>query len=80
MTADPPICRPGPALGVLRRCERLHRGDLCFCRFETADLADDLTPVGAPELAEYLSSDLEPEDVEELASKVRKLDLEVVTN
>ena len=26
MTADPPICAMGPALAVLRRCERLRRG------------------------------------------------------
>ena len=39
LTADPPVCRSGPALGVLRRCERLRRGDRCICRFAAADIA-----------------------------------------
>jgi hypothetical protein len=67
LTADPPICRVGPALAVLRRCERIRRGEWCLCRFAAADIADELERSGAPELAEYLATRLEPEDVDELA-------------
>jgi hypothetical protein len=75
LTADPPVCRIGPALGVLRRCERLRRGQRCFCRLAAAEIAEDLAAVGHPELGEYLYSALEPEDVEELSSRLDGLDL-----
>lgn len=74
LTSDPPVCRSGPALAVLRRCERLRRGDRCVCRFGAADIAEDLERAGVPELAEYFATSLEPEDVEDLASKLRRLD------
>ena len=70
LTADPPICRVGSALAVLRRCERLRRGDRCLCRFAAADIAEELERSGAPELAEYLATSLEPEDVDELARRL----------
>ncbi len=70
LTADPPICRSGPALGVLRRCERLRRADRCLCRFAAADIAEDLENAGSPDLADYFATPLEPEDVEELARKL----------
>lgn len=73
LTADPPVCRVGPPLAVLRRCERLRRDEVCWCRFAAADLADELTEAGAPELADYFATALEPEDVDELSSKVRAL-------
>jgi hypothetical protein len=66
LTADPPVCAVGPALGILRRCERLRRGESCFCRFAAADIADDLTAAGAPDLAELLETSLEAEEVSEL--------------
>lgn len=71
LTADPPVCMSGPALGVLRRCERLRRSDRCVCRFAAADIAEDLENAGLPDLAEYFATPLEPEDVEELARKLR---------
>ncbi len=74
LTADPPVCRVGPVLAVLRRCERLRRGDACWCRFAAADLAEELLEAGAPELAEYFMTSLEPEDVDELAEKLARLD------
>ena len=61
LTADPPVCSDGPALGVLRRCERLRRGEHCICRFAAADVAEDLTAAGAPQLAEFLDTTLEAE-------------------
>lgn len=76
MTADPPICAIGPALAVLRRCERLRRGETCFCRVYSRDLADDLIAAGAPRQAEYLSESLEPEDVEALVDELRDLILD----
>ena len=73
LTADPPVCRVGPPLAVLRRCERLRRDEVCWCRFASADFADELIEAGAPELADYFATALEPEDVDELSSKVRAL-------
>lgn len=74
LTADPPVCRSGPALGVLRRCERLRRGDRCLCRFAAADIAEDLENAGSRDLADYFATSLEPEDVEELVRKLRIFD------
>ena len=73
LTADPPVCRVGPPLAVLRRCERLRRDEVCWCRFAAADLADELIEAGASELADYFAAALEPEDVDELSSKVHAL-------
>lgn len=73
LTADPPVCRVGPPLAILRRCELLRRDEVCWCRFLASDLADELTEAGAPDLAEYFTSALEPEDVDELSAKVRAL-------
>lgn len=71
LTADPPVCGSGPALGVLRRCERLRRGQHCQCRFAAADIGDDLEAAGHRDLADYFTTSLEPEDVEELAGRLR---------
>lgn len=60
-------------MAVLRRCERLRRDEVCWCRFPASDLADDLTEAGAPDLAAYFATALEPEDVDELSAKVRAL-------
>jgi hypothetical protein len=75
LTADPPVCRVGTALAVLRRCERLGRDERCICRFQAADIADDLIAGGRPDLAEYFETALEPEDVEELAEKLSQIEL-----
>lgn len=64
------MCRIGNALAVLARCERLRRGEDCHCRFEAGDIAGVLEGAGAPDLAEYLATPLEPEDVEELARRL----------
>jgi hypothetical protein len=68
----------GPSLGVLLRCERLRRGDRCFCRFAAADIADDLSEAGAPDVAEMLETNLEPEGVEELRGAVQEIDLDAL--
>ena len=60
-------------MAVLRRCERLRRDEVCWCRFPASDLADELAEAGAPDLADYFASTLEPEDVDELSQKVRAL-------
>lgn len=80
LTADPPICATGPALGVLTRCERLRRGEACLCRVYARDLADDLAAIGALRQADYLTSSLEPEDVEKLVEELQALPLTAVAD
>lgn len=64
LTAEPPMCRDGDSLGVLRRCERLRRGQDCVCRFNTSDIADDLADIeGGPIADQYLRDRLDSEDV-----------------
>lgn len=74
LTADPPICRVGPALGILQRCERLRRDEACYCRVYSRDLAEDLLEAGAASQADYLTASLEPEDVEALVEELRRFD------
>lgn len=76
LTADPPICAVGLPLTVLRRCERIRRGETCYCRIYSRDLADDLIAAGAPQQADYLSESLEPEDVEALVAELRAIDFD----
>ena len=76
LTADPPICAVGPALSTLRRCERLRRGLACYCRIYSRDLADDLVAANAPSAAEYLTTSLEPEDVEALEEEIDRIDID----
>jgi hypothetical protein len=78
LTADPPVCAVGPALGTLRRCDRLRRGEHCFCRFAAADIAEDLAAAGAPDLAAFLEMPLEPDDVEELRDGLEQVDLDEI--
>jgi hypothetical protein len=74
LTADPPICGPGPAATVLRRCERLAKGLTCYCRVNAGDLADDLLEAGARDIAEYFEASLEHEDVVELVADLDLLE------
>jgi hypothetical protein len=78
LTADPPVCASGPPLAALRRCERLRRGEACWCRIYSRQLADDLCDVGASAQAEYLTQSLEPEDLEALVGELRALSLDRV--
>ncbi len=65
LTAEPPVCRSGASRIILTRCERLTRGEVCLCRFNVAEMGDDLTAIGATDLVEkWLGDRLEPEDVE----------------
>lgn len=64
LTAEPPLCRDGDSLAVLRRCERLRRGQDCVCRFNASDIADDLADIDAGTIADqYLRDRLDSGDV-----------------
>jgi len=70
-TAEPPVCRGGRPLDVLANCDRLRRGDPCWCRFEAEAIAEDLGAIGAENLSDWLTDTLEPEDVEAFADDAR---------
>lgn len=72
LTAEPPVCRGGRPLDVLANCDRLRRGDLCWCRFEAEAIAEDLGAIGAENLSDWLTDTLEPEDVEAFANDVER--------
>lgn len=67
LTADPPVCRGGRPLEVLANCDRMRRGEPCWCRFEAETIADDLEAIAATDVSAWLTDTLEPEDVEALA-------------
>jgi hypothetical protein len=71
LTADPPICASGRPVAVLNQCPRRRRDQVCFCRFDAAEIAEDLNKLGAGELARTLESGLEPEELEDFADGVR---------
>ena len=48
LLADPPICRGGRPEVVLNNCDRLRRGEVCWCRFETQEAVEDVALIGAP--------------------------------
>jgi len=72
LTADPPVCRGGRPLEVLANCDRLRRGDPCWCRFEAEAIVEDLEAIGAPALSDWLTDTLEPEDVEAFADEIER--------
>jgi hypothetical protein len=75
LLADPPVCRGGRPDVVLNNCDRLRKGEICLCRFETQEIVDDLALAGAAgALDDWLTSgDLEEQDVEEMTRKVLSL-------
>ena len=75
LLADPPVCRGGRAEVVLKNCDRLRRGEVCWCRFETQEAIEDVALVGAPgALDDWLTAgDLEERDVEDLQDAIDKL-------
>lgn len=70
LTADPPVCRGGRPLDVLANCDRLRRGESCWCRFEAEAIAEDFDAIGADHMSDWLVDTLEPEDVEAFANDV----------
>ena len=72
LTADPPVCRGGRPLEVLVNCDRMRRGEPCWCRFEAETIADDLDAIAAGDLSEWLTDALEPEDVEAFADDLER--------
>jgi hypothetical protein len=71
LTADPPVCRAGRPIVVLENCDRLRREESCWCRFDVAEIAEDLDVIGYRKIAEdWLHDHLEPEDVEAFRDEV----------
>lgn len=71
LTADPPICREGRPIEVLQNCDRQRRNERCWCRLLVRDVADDLEQIGRGDLAEFLESGLEADDVSDVAGRLR---------
>jgi hypothetical protein len=72
LLADPPVCRPGRPLAALNNCERRRKGEICWCRFSTSEIVDDLAAIGEPNLGdEWLTMDLEARDVEDFRDAVK---------
>ena len=67
LTADPPICAAGRPVVVLNACERRRRGGECWCRFDVADIAEDLRDqddAAASRLAGDFEDEIEAEEVD----------------
>lgn len=75
LLADPPICRAGRPEAVLNNCDRLRRGEVCWCRFETQKAVEDVAMVGEPgALDDWLTAgDLEDRDVEDLRDAIVRI-------
>jgi hypothetical protein len=75
LLADPPICRGGRPEAVLNNCDRLRRGEVCWCRFETQEAVEDVAMVGEPgALDDWLTAgDLEERDVEDLRDAILRI-------
>ena len=72
LLADPPVCRAGRPIVVLNNCDRRRKGEICWCRFNTSEIADDLAEIGEANLAdEWLTMDLEARDVEDFRNAVQ---------
>ncbi len=72
LTSDPPLCGGGRPVAVLNQCSRRRKGQICFCRFEAAEIAEDLGKLGAGELARELEDGMEPDEVADFADGVRR--------
>jgi hypothetical protein len=71
LTADPPLCTGGKPVAVLNQCSRRRKGQLCYCRFDAAEISGDLDKLGCGELARTLEDSLEPDDVSDFADGIR---------
>ena len=72
LTADPPICAGGRPTAVLNQCSRRRNGQECYCRFDAAEIGDDLGQLGATELARTLEECLDADEVAGFAEDVRR--------
>lgn len=72
LTADPPLCSGGRPVVVLNQCPRRRNEQICFCRFDAAEIAEDLTKLGAAVLARELEDGMEPEEVADFTDGVRE--------
>ena len=75
LLADPPVCRSGRPEVVLNNCDRLRRGEVCRCRFETQEIVEDLGLIDAGgALDDWLTvGELDERDVEDLRDALRKV-------
>lgn len=71
LTADPPVCAGGRPVAVLNQCSRKRKGELCHCRFDAAEISDDLGMLGCGELARTLEDGLEPDELSDFADGIR---------
>ena len=70
LTTDPPICAAGRPIVVLNACERRRRGGEGWCRFDVADIAQDLreqNDAAAGRLAGDLEDELEADEIDAIA-------------
>jgi len=72
LTADPPVCAGGRPVAVLNRCPRRRREQECHCRFDPAEIAEDLEELGAGQLARTLEDSLEPDEVEDFIEELQR--------
>lgn len=75
LLADPPVCRGGRPEVVLNNCDRMRRGEVCWCRFETQEAIEDVALVGAPGVLDdwLIAGDLDERDVEDLHDAIDRL-------
>lgn len=75
LLADPPVCQGGRPEVALNNCDRMRRGEVCWCRFETQEAIEDVALLGAPGvLDDWLTvGDLDERDVEDLHDAIDKL-------
>lgn len=73
LLADPPVCRAGRPEVVLNNCDRIRKGEPCWCRFESNDINEDLAAIGASGTADdwLTAGDLDPRDVEDFRDAMR---------
>jgi hypothetical protein len=72
LVADPPLCARGSVVAVLNSCERRRQGQTCICRFNTQEIAEDLTAIGVPSFGdEWLITELEPDDIPDFRDAVQ---------
>ena len=75
LLADPPVCRAGRPAFILNNCDRLRRGEVCWCRFETTEINEDLEALGeAGKADDWLTAgELEARDVEDLRDAMTRV-------